>query len=80
MKRKQDDIITRVFNGLRTTGFIAVKGHGLSEAEWQHQFDLGKLLNEVSEEEKHALHANIKEGSWAGYKVRLNQIIQSHAR
>ena len=28
------------------------------------------MAEDVGEEEKHSLHAKIKEGSWAGYKVR----------
>jgi hypothetical protein len=56
--------------GLSTTGFIVLKEHGLSAADLQHQFALGKLLlDDVSEEEKVKLLASIKEGSWAGYKV-----------
>jgi len=63
------DIITRTMKAFRTVGFIAVKGHGLSDEQIHHQFSLGKLLASVPEPEKHALHASIKEGSWAGYKV-----------
>lgn len=63
------DIITRTMKALATVGFIVIKGHGLSDEEIHHQFSLGKLLAAVPESEKHALHASIKEGSWAGYKV-----------
>lgn len=63
------DIITRTMKALSTVGFIAIKGHGLSDEQIHHQFSLGKLLMGVPESEKHALHARIKEGSWAGYKV-----------
>ena len=63
------DIITRTMKAFGTVGFIAIKGHGLSEEQIRHQFSLGKLLLSVSEEEKRALHARIEEGSWAGYKV-----------
>ncbi|THU96770.1 hypothetical protein K435DRAFT_86166 [Dendrothele bispora CBS 962.96] len=68
---QNDQIVTRVFNALRTTGFFAVKGHGLSTSDIYRQFTLGRLLNEdVSEDEKRQLHAQIaEEGSWAGYKV-----------
>ena len=63
------DIITRAMKAFSTVGFIAVKGHGLSDEQLHRQFSLGKLLAAVPEQEKHALHASIKEGSWAGYKV-----------
>lgn len=64
------DSIKRAMRGLSTTGFIALKGHGLSPADLQHQFSLGKLLlYDVSEEEKVELLASINEGSWAGYKA-----------
>ncbi|KAK7473186.1 hypothetical protein VKT23_001285 [Stygiomarasmius scandens] len=72
--RVQKDLITRALNAFRTTGFIAVKGHGLTTEDIHRQFSLGRLLNEdVSEEEKRQLHAQIaSEGSWAGYKVYLS--------
>jgi isopenicillin N synthase-like dioxygenase len=63
------DIITRTMEAFRTVGFIAIKGHGLSDEQIHHQFSLAKLLAAVPEPEKHVLHASIKEGSWAGYKV-----------
>jgi len=66
--RDPSDIITRTMKALTTLGFIVIKGHGLSDEQIHHQFSLGKLLAAVPESEKHALHASIKEGSWAGYK------------
>ncbi|KAG7091235.1 hypothetical protein E1B28_010286 [Marasmius oreades] len=68
----QNDLIRRVRTALHTVGFIAVKGHGLTSEDIQHQADIGRLLNyDVAEEEKHRLHARIaQEGSWAGYKPR----------
>ncbi|KDQ32608.1 hypothetical protein PLEOSDRAFT_1098607 [Pleurotus ostreatus PC15] len=63
------ELITRAFEAFRTVGFVAIKGHGLSHDDIRHQFNIGKLLNYgVSEEEKRRLHAQIWEGSWAGYK------------
>jgi isopenicillin N synthase-like dioxygenase len=67
--RDPSDIITRTMKALTTLGFIVIKGHGLSDEQINHQFSLGKLLAAVPESEKHDLHAAIKEGSWAGYKV-----------
>ncbi|THV01967.1 Clavaminate synthase-like protein [Dendrothele bispora CBS 962.96] len=65
----QKDLVAQTLKAFNTTGFIALKGHGLTSEDIQHQFALGKLLMEdVGEEEKHRLLANIKEGSWAGYK------------
>ncbi|KAF5371670.1 hypothetical protein D9758_003536 [Tetrapyrgos nigripes] len=65
----QKELIKRTLNAFNTTGFIALKGHGFTHEELEEQWALGKLLFEnVSEEEKHRLLANIKEGSWAGYK------------
>jgi isopenicillin N synthase-like dioxygenase len=63
------DIIARTMKAFSTVGFIAIKGHGLSDEQIYRQFSLGKLLAAVPESEKHALHASVKEGSWAGYKV-----------
>ena len=63
------NIIARTMKAFRAVGFIAIKGHGLSDEQIHHQFSLGKLLATVPEPEKHTLHASIKEGSWAGYKV-----------
>jgi hypothetical protein len=76
-----EEITARVLKALRSTGFVAFKGHGLSSQEIQRQFDLGRMLNEdVGEEEKRQLHARIKEeGSWAGYKVR-EQVTTVHVR
>ncbi|KAF8805899.1 Clavaminate synthase-like protein [Phlegmacium glaucopus] len=68
--RDPTDIITRTMKALANVGFIVIKGHGLSDKQIHHQFSLGKLLAAVPESEKHALHASIKEGSWAGYKPR----------
>ncbi|THG96396.1 hypothetical protein EW026_g5431 [Hermanssonia centrifuga] len=67
------DLVSRTLNAFRTTGFLAVKGHGLAAEDIHHQFSLGKLLvDNVPEEEKHRLLARIsEEGSWAGYKVRI---------
>lgn len=66
----RDDTVQRAFKALRETGFLAIKGHGLSSQELHRQFDLGKMLfEEVTEEEKLSLHAKIWEGEWAGYKV-----------
>ncbi|KAK7441025.1 hypothetical protein VKT23_016806 [Stygiomarasmius scandens] len=69
--KARNALITQTLGAFNTTGFIALKGHGLSSEDVQRQFALGKLLLDdgiVSEEEKHRLHAKIKEGSWAGYK------------
>lgn len=64
------ELISRAFEAFRTVGFIAINGHGLSHDDIRHQFNIGRLLNNgVSEEEKQSLHAQIWEGSWAGYKV-----------
>ncbi|KAJ7193145.1 hypothetical protein GGX14DRAFT_478995 [Mycena pura] len=65
----QADIVSRAFGALREVGFLAIKGHGLRSEDLHHQFDLGRMLIEdVSEDKKHDLHAKIWEGSWAGYK------------
>jgi isopenicillin N synthase-like dioxygenase len=70
--RDPSNIITRTMKALTTVGFIVINGHGLSEEQIHHQFSLGKLLAAVPESEKHALHASIKKGSWAGYKVSVS--------
>ncbi|KAL0571098.1 hypothetical protein V5O48_010865 [Marasmius crinis-equi] len=69
---RQKRLIERTYTALQTVGFVAMKGHGLESRDIQHQFNIGRLLNyDVSEEEKHRLHASIAaEGSWAGYKPR----------
>ena len=70
LDEKQAEMVRRAFKAFRETGFLAVTGHGLSKEEFHLQFDLGRLLlDDVSEEEKQALHAKVPEGSWAGYKV-----------
>ena len=61
--------INRAFQGFRDTGFIVITGHGLSPEAIARQFDLGNMYLSVNEEVKHKFHANISEGSWAGYKV-----------
>lgn len=68
----RDGTLQRAFKALRETGFIAIKGHGLSPEEVHRQFDLCKMFfEEVPEEDKMRLHAKIWEGEWAGYKVML---------
>ncbi|KAJ8469740.1 hypothetical protein ONZ45_g2167 [Pleurotus djamor] len=63
------DLVSKAITAFKTTGFITVKGHGLMQNELQRQFDIGKfLVDDVSEEEKRALLANMPEGDWAGYK------------
>ncbi|PPQ79070.1 hypothetical protein CVT24_012731 [Panaeolus cyanescens] len=65
------EAIDKAMRGLKKTGFIVVKGFGLTSEEISHQFALGKFLNSsVPEEEKKTLHAAINEGSWAGYKTQ----------
>ena len=61
--------INRAFEGFQETGFIVIYGHGLSPETIARQFDLGNMYLSVNEEIKHHFHANISEGSWAGYKV-----------
>lgn len=69
------ELIARAFDAFRTVGFVAIKGHGLSHDDIRHQFNIGKLLNYgVSEEEKRSLHAQIWEGSWAGYKASKGSV------
>lgn len=70
----QTSLVSRAMDAFRSVGFIALKGHGVSPEDFQHHFDLGKMfIDEVSNEEKHKLHARIaQEGSWAGYKVGLH--------
>ncbi|KAJ7611498.1 hypothetical protein DFH06DRAFT_1244269 [Mycena polygramma] len=65
----QADIIKRAFRALREVGFLAIKGHGLCGEEFYRQFDIGRILIEdVTEDEKRRLHAEISEGNLAGYK------------
>ena len=59
----------RAFQGFQETGFIVITGHGLTPEAIARQFDLGNMYLSVNEEVKHQFHANISEGSWAGYKV-----------
>ncbi|KAJ7675640.1 hypothetical protein DFH06DRAFT_1122468 [Mycena polygramma] len=65
----QADLVKRAFKALREVGFLAINGHGLCSQDFHHQFDLARMLIEdVGENEKHRLHAEVWEGSWAGYK------------
>jgi isopenicillin N synthase-like dioxygenase len=68
-------VIDRAFQGFQETGFIVLTGHGLSPEAIARQFDLGKMFLGVSEEVKHEFHANICEGSWAGYKARNSSLL-----
>ena len=61
--------INRTLQGFQETGFIVITGHGLTPEAIARQFDLGNMYLSVNEEVKLQYHANISEGSWAGYKV-----------
>ena len=66
--------INRAFEGFQETGFIVITGHGLSPETIARQFDLGNMYLSVNEKVKHQFHANISEGSWAGYKVSSSSL------
>ena len=68
----RQDLAARAVHAVHTTGFFALKGHGLSHEEFLRQFDLGKLLIEaVSDEEKDLLTAKIKEDDMNNIIVRF---------
>jgi isopenicillin N synthase-like dioxygenase len=66
--------VNHAFQGFQETGFIVITGHGLSPEAIARQFDLGNTYLSVNEEVKHQFHANISEGSWAGYKVSSSSL------
>jgi hypothetical protein len=66
--------INRALQGFQETGFIVITGHGLTPEAIARQFDLGNMYLSVNEEVKHQYHANISEGSWAGYKVNSSPL------
>jgi len=66
------ELAAQLRDAMQTHGFFYVINHGLTQAQNERIFDIADVpFSVVSDEEKKAYVANIKEaGSWQGYKLK----------
>ncbi|KAI1787060.1 Clavaminate synthase-like protein [Ganoderma leucocontextum] len=76
------ELAPRVRDIMRTTGFMYVVNHGLTQAQTERIFDIGNVLfTQVPEEERMKHAAKIaEEGSKIGYKLRQLWTIDNGVR